>query len=263
VIESRRTLVLRAAVFALQVLLVSPAIYAQRNLASESQANKPASSVASAEPSGATTAHMADDPDLLRETQLGIREKEYVGLVWWTPFEFWQVSGTQQGIPPETTAKNMRALHDYTIATIFLARIGGLGALDFVSREDIRKNVWLRDASGAEYLPIPQPGQDAKNLAAIVKPALAAALGKAGENFGRLFFPARGKDGAVIADASRQGPFFVVLKNIAGSPENVYEWNKPLPSIAPPKCCPVGKERVHADWHYCPRHGVPLNSPQT
>jgi hypothetical protein len=262
VIESRRTLVIRAAVVALQVLLVSPAIYARRNSVSEPQANKPASAVASAEPRGATTAHRADDPDLLRETQLGIREKEYVGLVWWTPFEFWQVSGAQQGIPPETTAKNMRALHDYTIVTIFLARISGLGALDFVSREDIRKNVRLRDASGVEYLPIPEPSQDAKILSAIIRPVLAGALGKAGENFDMLFFPARGKDGVLIADAARKGQFFVVLKNIAGSPESVYEWNTPLTSIAPPKYCPVGKERVHADWDYCPRHGVPLNSPQ-
>ena len=36
----------------------------------------------------AINVHGADDPDLLRETQLGVRDVDYVGLVWWTPLGF-------------------------------------------------------------------------------------------------------------------------------------------------------------------------------
>ena len=192
---------------------------------------------------------------------MGIREKEYVGLVWWIPFEFWQISGAKRGIPEETTAHNMKALKDYTIVAVFAAKVSALGAFDFVSLDDLHRDVVLRDAAGNECQYIPEPSQDAKNLAAIVKPILSSAMGKTGENFDMLFFPARGKGGEVIAEATHKGQFQVVLKNnMVGVPESVYQWHTPVTSIAPPKYCPVGKERVHADWDYCPWHGMALNS---
>jgi len=203
--------------------------------------------------------HTPSDPELIREVQVDVREKDYVGLVWWIPFEFWQISGAKRGIPAESTAQNLKALRDYTIVAVFLAKVSALGSFTFVPIEDLRRDVMLRDAAGNEYRSIPEPSQDAKNLAAIVKPILTSAMGKAGENFDMLFFPARGKDGDVIADAARKGRFEVVLKNnLAGVPESVYEWRTPLTAIAPLRYCPVGKERVHADWEYCPWHGVAL-----
>lgn len=206
--------------------------------------------------------HTADDPDLTREAQLGVREQDYVGLVWWIPFEFWQVSGAKRGIPAETTAKNMKALKDYTIVAVFLAKVSGLGSFDFIPVDEIRKNIVLRDDAGNDYRPIPEPSQDAKNVASMLKPILAAAMGKAGENFDMFFFPARSKTGDFIADATRKGQFSIVLKNnIVGVTESVYQWHTPLTSIVPARYCPAGKERVHADWDYCPRHGVALNQP--
>lgn len=204
--------------------------------------------------------HTYDDPDLTREVQLGVREKDYVGLVWWIPFEFWEVAGSKRGIPAESTAKNMSALKDYTTVASFIAKVSGMGSFTFVPTEEMHKKIVLRDSLGNEYPSVAEPSQDAKNLAAMMKPLLGAAMGKAGENFDMLFFPARGKNGELIADAKQKGQFSVVLKsNLVGVPESAYEWRTPLTAVAPPKYCPVGGERVHADWDFCPHHGVALN----
>jgi hypothetical protein len=142
---------------------------------------------------------------------------------------------------------------------MFAAKIGSFGALDFVSAADIEKNVVLRDASGKDYPNIQDPSQEAKNMAAIIKPVLSAAIGKAGESMQILFFPGQTKDGTLISDASRKGQFSIVVRNIVGEPETVYLWRLPLTSVLPVKYCPVGKERVNLNWDYCPWHGVPLN----
>lgn len=203
--------------------------------------------------------HTADEPDLLRETQLGIRQKDTVGLVWWIPFEFWLQAAAKRGIPPETAAHTYVAFKDYTIIGIFLAHVSDLGSFDFVSSQDLTKRIVLLDKDQRHHLVIPEPSQDAKNLAAMMKPILTNAMGKAGENFAMLFFPARTHDGELIADANHKGAFSVLLQDQTGASLGVYEWRLPLTSLVAPKFCPVGKERVHADWDYCPWHGVPLS----
>ena len=255
--EFVRALVLVCICFAV-ALLTNP-LSAQTTAAAPAQSEKTPVSQPS---TPASQIHTADDPDLMREIQLSVHEKGVIGVVWWIPLQFWQISGEKRGIPAETTSQNMKALNDYTVVAIFIARVSGLGSFDFISIEEIRKNAFLRDASGNEYRSIPEPSQDAKNLASILKPILSAAMGKAGENFDLFFFPARGKSGDLIASATQKGQFSLVLKNnMTGVSESAYEFHTPLTAIAPAKFCPVGKERVHADWDYCPHHGVALNAP--
>ena len=207
--------------------------------------------------------HTADTLDILRETQLTVAEESYLGLIWWIPFEFWQQAAAKNGVTPEQSEKQFGVLRNYTIVGSFVAKVSSLGAFDFVPAEGLQKSIVLRDSSGREYTAVKEPAQDAKNLAAIMKPILSSAMGKAGENFEMLFFPARTTDGQPIADASQKGKFSVVLKEIAGVPESIYEFSLPLTSLTPPKYCPAGKERVHADWEYCPWHGVALNPTKT
>lgn len=143
---------------------------------------------------------------------------------------------------------------------VFAAKVSGLGGFEFVPVADLHSSVVVRDAEGNDYAAVGEPAADAKNLAAALKPMLANAMGKAGENFELLFFPNQSRKGSVIADATKKGGFSIVLKKIAGVPESRYEWRLPLTSISPPRFCPVGKEQVHANWDYCPWHGVALNS---
>lgn len=197
---------------------------------------------------------------MLRETQLGIREKDHTGLVWWVPYEFWEQAAQKRGVSSPQAGETFKALKDYVVLGIFVAKISALGSFEFVSGPEIAKHTLVRDANNVDYAAVQDPAQDAKNLAAMMKPLLASALGKAGENFELLFFPAHTKTGAVIADAQQKGRFSVVLKDIAGVPESVYEWRLPLTSVTTPKYCPKGQERVNANWEFCPWHGAPLNT---
>lgn len=204
----------------------------------------------------APVVHTTDTPDAVRETQQGIREKDYVGLVWWIPFEYWeQTAGAK-------AAENLKALKDYTLVAVFAGKLSPFGAVDFIPGADLRKKVVLRDGNGNEYRVSSEPSQDAQLLSATLKPIFANAMGRAGENIEMLFFPARTKTGDQIASPSRRGTFAIVLRDVAGVPESIYQWRTPLTSFTPPKYCPVGKERVNANWDYCPWHGVPLNPTQ-
>lgn len=201
----------------------------------------------------------SDTPDILRETQLAIRHPGYAGLVWWIPFEFWKKSAMDRGVSADKVEQTFGKLRDYTVISVFGAKVSSLAAFDFFSPEDIQKNVVLRDSAGKEYSYIKDPSQDAQNLAAMIKPILSAAMGKAGESMQILFFPGKTQEGALIADATRKGEFSIVFKNLLGEPESVFLWRLPLTSVSAPKYCPVGKERVNLNWEYCPWHGVRLN----
>lgn len=205
-------------------------------------------------------AHRGDIPDLTRETQLGVRAPGYTGLIWWIPNEFWTQSAIKRGGNPEKTAEAFRPLRDYTIVYVFVAKVSDLGVFEFVPPEQLQKKVFLRDSSGVEYPALDNVSDAAKNLAGMLKPMLSNAMGKAGDNLVMLFFPAKTKDGISIADPLVKGSFSVTLKDIVGVPQDSYEWRLPLTSLSPDKFCPYGKERVNANWNYCPWHGVALNN---
>jgi hypothetical protein len=202
--------------------------------------------------------HTPDDPGILHETQLTIDFNSRSGLIWWIPFEFWVESGEKNGTPPEKTRKNLSALQDYTIVGVLLANVSSLGSFDYVAPADLQKKTFIRDSNGEEYAAINAVSGDAKTLADLIKPMLVNAMGRAGENFAMFFFPAKGKNGKPIADAVSKGQFSVVLKDVVGEPETIFFWRTPLTSLSAPRYCPAGKERVHADWDYCPWHGVKL-----
>jgi hypothetical protein len=202
--------------------------------------------------------HRGDAPDLLQETQIGIRSPGYTGIVWYIPFEFWIKSGESRGRAPADTEKAMASLKEYTPIFVFVAKVSGLGAFDYVSPEELAKKVVIRDANGNDYPALTTVSDGAKNLAAAMKPILANAMGKAGENSAMLFFPANNKEGRPIADPKSSGTFSVVLKDVVNRPEDIYTWNFPLTSVNEPKYCPAGKEQVNANWKYCPWHGVAL-----
>jgi hypothetical protein len=52
----------------------------------------------------------SDTPDILRETQLGVRNPGYTGLIWWIPYEFWVKSAVERGTSPEKAAQTFAPL---------------------------------------------------------------------------------------------------------------------------------------------------------
>jgi hypothetical protein len=227
---------------------------------SQAQSASPEPKAPAAE-QAASNVHTTDDVTVLRETQQGIDVNDYTGLVWWIPFEYWIQSAQKNGASPEKSREQLKALREYTVVGVFAGKVSSLGSINYVVPADLQKSTFVRDSEGQDYAAVTDLSPDAKALADVIKPALSNAMGRAGENFAILFFPATKKSGKRIADEKSKGSFSVVLKNAVEEKETVFLWRTPLTSFSPPRYCPVGKERVHADWDYCPRHGAKLDQP--
>jgi hypothetical protein len=242
--------------FSLSLLLIA-CLFGASSLGQAAPAEKgPASPVPAV-----SNVHTTDDVDVLRETQLQVSTKDHTGLIWWIPFEFWAQSAEKNGNSPEKAREQFKALREYTIVGILVGKFSSLGSVEYVTPSDLQKKTSIRDSEGQDYAALTNLTGDAKNLADMLKPILTNAMGRAGENFALLFFPATKKGGKRIADEASKGSFSVVIKDVAGDGESIYLWRTPLTSFSAPRYCPVGKERVHADWDYCPRHGVKLDQP--
>ena len=222
------------------------------------QANSVPAASKTPAPAVAANVHSADDPDVLRETQLTIGTHGYSGLIWWIPYEFWGRSAVKAGTSQERALETFKVMKEYTVVGVMVAKVSPLGSFEYLTPADLQKKTFIRDSSGNDYISFTNVTGDAKTVADLMRPILANAMGRAGENFAMLFFPGKDRTGAQIADALGKGQFSVVLKDAIGEPETIYLWRTPLTAFSPTRVCPVGKERVHANWDYCPWHGVKL-----
>lgn len=207
--------------------------------------------------------HTPDEPDLARETQQTTSANKTFAMIWWIPYQFWLHSAAAHGASQEKAAEAFKALKDYIAVAVVVANIGSLGSFTFLPADDVRRSIFLRDEAGNDYGPAQNIAGDAEMVANLVKPIVGATIGKMGENMQLIFFPANSKTGSLLADPTQKGQFAVIVKDLLGAPETQFQWRTPLTSYVAPRYCPVGKERVHADWNYCPWHGVPLNNTPT
>ena len=201
-----------------------------------------------------------DFPALVRELLQSPNKPGYAGLVWWAPPAFWEASMTRSGIPAAQAHDRVAPLRRYTMILVAVGKIG-IGTIDWVSEQQIRDSVRLRDANGNVYEPLPQVSGDAAGLASLLKPTLSNILGPTGQGTQILFFPGVDKKAQLIADPLAPGSFSVVLTNLLGEKESTFKWTLPLTTLSPPKYCPVGGEVVQANWKYCPWHGNKLDQP--
>lgn len=195
---------------------------------------------------------------IIRETQQTVGGKDTTGFVWWIPAEFWEQSAIEQGNTPEQARASFAALHDYTMIIVAVGKVG-VGNINWRSEKEIRAGTSLRDSDGQIYQPLQEISGDAQGIASIIRPVLTNILGPMGQNLQILFFPAKTKSGKPIADPTRASNFSVVLSDLTPQKESGFSWRLPLTSLSPPKFCPTGKERVEANWKFCPWHGVPLD----
>jgi hypothetical protein len=194
---------------------------------------------------------------ITKETQKQIGGKNLAGLVWWVPAEFWEESAIQQGSSAQQAREMFGSLRDYTMVIVLAGKIG-IGNINWYSESEIRANTTLRDADGHIYKPLSDISSDAAGVMSIIKPVMANILGPAGQNLQILFFPSKTRSGMLIADPIREGRFAITIENLPGPKPLSFEWLLPLTSLTPAKFCPAGKERVEANWKYCPWHGVKL-----
>lgn len=194
----------------------------------------------------------------LHEIQKSINESGYVGLVWWAPVQYWEISAERAGTPPEKAVERYKSLASYTMMIIAVGKMG-IGNVNWFSEPEIRESVVLHDSRGDEYRPLDKVTGDAQGLASIVRPIFANLLGPTGQNCYIFFFPAANKMAEPIADPLAPGTFSITITKLLGEKEKTLEWKLPLTSLSPARYCPVGKERLEANWKYCPWHGVKLD----
>jgi hypothetical protein len=217
------------------------------------------SAVAQSEP------HPVADVDLhalIKELQQTTREPGTLGLLMWTPVEYWEKSAEGAGTPSAKAQERFASLRKYTVIIAAVGKLG-IGNINWISESEVRSNLKLRDAAGNDYEPLQKVSGDAEGLATLIKPILANMMGTMGQNVQIYFFPGTDKMAKPIADPLAPGGFSIVITNLLGPKESVYEWKLPLTSLSPPRYCPVGKERMEASWKYCPWHGVKLDEPVT
>jgi len=199
-----------------------------------------------------------DVDELLKETQRSVSGGNAIGIVWWIPTEFWEASAIGQGATPENAKQTFDSLRQYTIVGVAAGKMG-IGSVNWDSENDVRANTVIRDSSGVNYKALTEISSDAQGLLSVMKPVLTNVLGPMGQNFQFLVFPAKAAAGNIIADPTKSGSFSVVITDLLGPKESLFDWRLPLTSLSPQKFCPVGHERVQADWKFCPWHGVKLD----
>lgn len=212
---------------------------------------------ASAQTSASSDSERDIVDDLLKETQKSVTANHRIGIVWWIPTEFWEASTMRQGTSSERAHEMFASLREYTIVCVAVGKLG-VGNINWYPEADLRANTTLRDSAGINYKPIPEVSNDAQGLLSIMKPVLANILGPMGQSLQFLMFPAKTQAGNFLADPRRSGNFSVVISDLLGPKESSFDWRLPLTSLSPPRFCPVGHERVQADWKFCPWHGVAL-----
>jgi hypothetical protein len=198
--------------------------------------------------------------DLMKETQNTESGSGNLSLIWWIPEQFWEASMAKRPNSSSPEANQiLDSLRQYTVVAVIIGKETGLAEFQFLTADQLRSRVLLRDAGGRNYPVVAEPSTGAQILAAVFKPMLSKLLGNMGQHLELMFFPARNQDGQPLADALARGSFSIVVKGELPGSDVVFRYRLPLSALFAPKFCPVGGERVQADWIYCPWHGVRLN----
>ena len=194
--------------------------------------------------------------DFLKETQQFYSQDNNVKLVWWLPAEFWDVAANNDtSIKKSDMDVIKNAFKDYTVIIAVDAikiKESGADKYEYTSYDEVKKHLKLENALNNEYKPLND--SELSNTAILFRAQLAPALinmiGDIGKGGNIYFFKDR-KD-VNTSDATKKGSFTLLLDGVP------FKWKLPLPSMMPPKYCPVDKKRMEGDWLYCPYHGVKL-----
>jgi hypothetical protein len=206
---------------------------------------------------------LSPEPEI--DTQAIIKETEKVesgnhkmGIFWWIPPDFWEAAVRKQGYSAEQARKVFAPFRGYNL---FLIGVGDMGAANLIwtQEKEIKKNVALRDQHGNLYKPLEETPKDVSSLISVMKPMLKNMMGDFGEGLQFVLFSAKDSSGTSFSDPRKSSEIFLDVSELMGPATSTYSWKLPLTSLTPPKYCSVGKEKVEANWKYCPWHGNKLD----
>jgi hypothetical protein len=192
---------------------------------------------------------------IIKETQQTSQSPGAMTIVWWIPEAFLRATlASNPNMTKEKSEAFMKPLRSYIIMLVIDAKVGPLAGLTYTPTSELATEVRVKDHAGSLYPPVDPTriNSDSQNFIAILKPVMASMLGPMGQNMNFFLFPSSGKDGAAIADESKEGVFYLEV----GKKE--FHWRLPLGSILPHKTCPVCKESLSGAYRYCPYDGAKL-----
>lgn len=227
------------------------------SLACAAQQPSPATKPAPTPETHAATEPTSDIQGIVKETEQFDMRRHKMGIFWWAPPEFWEISLRQQGYDSEHVRKVFQPFKGYNL---FMIAVGdmGVGSIAWAKEPELKKNVLLRDARGNTYKPLPEVPEDISMVVDLMRPIFKNMMGSFGEGIQFVVFPVKDGAGNLVADTHKNSEIYLDVTDMMGSPMSTYTWRFPLTALSPPKYCPVGKEKVEASWKYCPWHGNKL-----
>jgi hypothetical protein len=207
---------------------------------------------------GQSSPPAVDISALTKETQQVDQREGKIGMFWWIPVEFWEQSAKANGASVNAVRRAFAPLGDYTVI-VAGAGYFGVGGVNWMPPSDLRGKITLRDQAGTLYKPYETISPDAREIVETLKPLFKNIMGPLADGMNFFFFPAKDANGSPIADPRRASEFSLLVADVMGQPLNTYTWRLPVTELMPPKYCPIGKEKVQANWKYCPWHGTKLD----
>jgi hypothetical protein len=235
------------------LLLIAPLCFGQQS----STPAKPA-----AKSNTTVTITLATDPEIdtdsiVKETEQVDTRNHKMGIFWWVPPDFWEAAVRKQGYTSEQATRYFQPFRKYNL---FLVAVGDmeLGNISWTKEPELKKNLRLRDQRDNVYRPMEELPDDIRPMVDVMKPVFRNLMGNFGDGIQFFLFPAKDASGNSFADPRKTAEIFLDVSDVMGTSTSTYSWKFPLTSLTPPKYCPVGKEKVEANWKYCPWHGNKL-----
>lgn len=194
--------------------------------------------------------------EICDETQKMSDNPDDMTIVWWIPDEFWIASAAEDASFLEADLKAiLKTFQPYELFGVMDGEIGYFGGVTYKSEADIRNSIRLVCKDGTLIYPTATEkiDNDTKALLAFMKPALENMMGEMGKNMYFFLFPAKNKNGQMIAEAKKEGLLHILLG------EREFKWRLPLDSVMPLKICSNCGEKCKGSWKFCPWCGTKLS----
>lgn len=172
-------------------------------------------------------------------------------MAFWLPTEFWDIVNRNT---PEYDSNGVKLLETMVEDYIILAVVEGYFSTNggiFKTEAELRETISLIDKDNRVYVPLSaiEVSKPLQHVISTIKPLLSNQLGELGKGFNFFYFKVKDGSNNNLISAQQKGEFTVRLNH------SVFKWNLPLAAYQPTKVCPVDKQKMNAEWSYCPYHG--------
>ncbi|MAM29794.1 MAG: hypothetical protein CMC13_12290 [Flavobacteriaceae bacterium] len=192
--------------------------------------------------------------ELMLETQFTTENPDKMSMIWWIPFEFWEVSNAQDPTASfDEIAALKTMLEGYEVLAVVEGDIGYFGGITYDTKENVLNSTQI-EYKGEMLLQVSEKkiNSDLANFFSMMKPMVVNMFGPMGENMHFVFFENNNKSTVLPIDPKSSETVTFTLGTY------VKEVTLPLNSMLLEKKCPIDKSLHSGKWSYCPFHGEKL-----